>query len=66
MPQKFERFLARNDLDKFQFGDCFKCKETVIRATNKRTQQYVVLDPKSVGGTELNQLYDRHVCREVL
>jgi hypothetical protein len=61
--QKFVRFLERNQFDVLQFGECVTCNETVIRANDKRTREPYVLEPKPVGGTEINPLYDRHSCR---
>lgn len=63
--QKFERFIARNDLDRLSFGECRDCKETVVFAMHKKTVKSVVLEPKPVGGSEVNPLYDRHACKKV-
>lgn len=64
MQVKFQRFVKRSEMGTdFQFGDCAECKATVIWATIKTTLKRAAFDPKSVGGSEIDRLYDRHICR---
>lgn len=60
--KNFSVHLARGDLGQLEFGDCFRCRTTVIRSSVKRTTAAVVLDPRPVGGSEINPIYSRHTC----
>lgn len=62
MKEKFSQYVARSELSNFQWSTCTRCGETIISATITASQKSHCFQPKPVGGTETNQIYDRHFC----
>lgn len=60
--RNFSYHVARSKMDSFNFGRCVKCKNTVIHAVMRDTQQGAQFDPQPVGGTEMDRVYSRHAC----
>lgn len=54
----------RSELDKFDFGECSTCHETVIWARIKSSLQMIPLDPEPTHGTEIDRGYARHFCKK--
>lgn len=62
MKTAYSQYHSRSQLKDFKYGDCSSCQETIVWGTRTDTLQSIPLNPKPVGGSEINPAYERHLC----
>ena len=63
MKAPFSHYYSRSQIDQLEFSECGDCKETIVWTTVKATQKKAPLNPKPVGGSEINPSYELHQCK---
>lgn len=54
--------FKRSELDKLSWSKCGECSESLLWAQDRSNLKMVPLEPKPIGGSEIDPLYRRHWC----